>query len=240
MAAPGALLWLATPAGVVPASYGLPPLLAGLPLPSSVPAPLVCWLPPVSTVELAAMIAWRNGCTPNETLVITAIPASNATGRSQPTRGEGMTRLGPAWPGGSAADSGTRRSRGQGSAAGLGSESGHAQCPRQVEWSARLRASAATLTSHGRGGRLPILARIRSSPSVPGPTLLTAAARARRSACSRLSSGPVMPSPCCPPHYDVSCVRIALSDAIARAVWLFTAPLLMPIALAMSASEKSA
>ncbi len=31
-----------------------------------------------------------------------------------------------------------------------------------------------------------------------------------------------------------------MSDAIARAVWLFTAPLLIPIARAMSASEKSA
>lgn len=58
----------------------------GLPLPS-VPAPPLCgWLlPPVSTVLLAWMIAWRNGCTPNEMVAMIAIPASTDTGRSQLT-----------------------------------------------------------------------------------------------------------------------------------------------------------
>jgi len=36
------------------------------------------------------------------------------------------------------------------------------------------------------------------------------------------------------------CSRSARSAAMARAVWLFTAPRLMPIAAATSASEKSA
>jgi hypothetical protein len=56
----------------------------GVPVPS-VPAPPDCCWPPDSTVVLAWMIAWRNGWTPNETLVMIAIPASTATGRSQPT-----------------------------------------------------------------------------------------------------------------------------------------------------------
>jgi len=41
-------------------------------------------------------------------------------------------------------------------------------------------------------------------------------------------------------RHAVSCSKIDFSAAIARAVWLFTAPLLMPIVAAMSASERSA
>lgn len=39
-------------------------------------------------------------------------------------------------------------------------------------------------------------------------------------------------------HHD-SCSRTVRSADIARAVWLFTAPRLMPIAVAISASERS-
>lgn len=139
-----------------------------------------------------------------------------------------------------------RRSLGQGMAARLdiardqGQGTCHAQCPCHVQFRAQLTTPTMTLSSHGCGFRSPILVRIRSSPSAPGSTWLTAAVRACRSAFSRSSSGVVMPSPASPPDHGVSCVRIDLSAAIARAVWLFTAPLLMPIALAMSASEKSA
>jgi hypothetical protein len=137
----------------------------GVPVPS-VPAPPDCGTPPpVSTVVLAAMIACRNGCTPNETLAMIAIPASTATGRSQLTLSKRTRRAGRAGPGSSAASDsaapgrGSRRSRGQGRAWGAGTVAGHAegnchaQCPRQVQCRARRRTSAATLTSHGRGGR---------------------------------------------------------------------------------------
>jgi hypothetical protein len=110
------------------------------------------------------MSAWRNGCTPSEMLAMTAIPASTATGRSQPTPVGRLTRsdLPPA-------DCGTRSSRGHGRAAtGKASDRGQAQWPRHVQFLARSYAPAATLSSHGRGGRTAILARIRSSPSAPG------------------------------------------------------------------------
>jgi hypothetical protein len=217
----------------------------------------------LSTVLLAWMIAWRKGCTPNETLVMSAIPASTATGRSQPTVTGRAARAAPADAAGCGLRSplgwGRRCSRGSGNRSspgsrgdempvGAGSGAGQAQlqcqaqCPFQTQCLARPTASAAKLTSHGRGGRVPILARIRSSPSVPGSIGLTASVSARRSASSMPSSGAVMPSPARlrRSRHDVSRVRIVLSDAIARAVWLFTAPLLIPIAWAMSASEKSA
>jgi hypothetical protein len=116
------------------------------------------------------------------------------------------------------------------------------QCPRQTQFLAAPRVSAPTVSSHGRGGRPPILARIRSSPSALGSIRPTASAKARRSVSSGPSPGVLMSSPAHPhrPCHDVSWVSIVLSDAIARAVWLLTAPLLIPIALAMSASEKSA
>jgi hypothetical protein len=104
-------------------------------------------------------------------------------------------------------------------------------------WPAKSRRLAA---SRGCGGRCLVRARIRSSPSAPGSTRLTAADSARRSACSRSFSGAVMPSPASLPRHVVSCSKIDLSAAIARAVWLFTAPLLIPIVAAISASERSA
>ncbi len=137
---------------------------AGVPLPS-VPAPPVSGWPPVSTVWLAWMIAWRNGCTPNETLAMIAIPARTATGRSQLMLSSRTKRGGRAGAGSSVASGsgapgrGSRSSRGQGRAEGAGIVAGHAQdncqaqCPRQVQCLARPRTSAATLASHGRGGR---------------------------------------------------------------------------------------
>ena len=194
---------------------------------------------------------------------MSTIPASAATGRSQPTVSGRAVRPVPADPAGCGLRSplacGRRRSRGSGNRGNPGSRgsempvvagsgAGHAQlqcqaqCPFQTQCLARPTPSAAKLSSHGRGGRAPILARIRSSPSVPGSIWLTASVSARRSASSMPSSGAVMPSPARlrRSRHDVSRVRIVLSDAIARAVWLFTAPLLIPIARAMSASEKSA
>jgi hypothetical protein len=149
----------------MPVPEELPSSPVGVPLPS-VPAPPVCggW-PPVSTVVLAWMIAWRNGCTPNETLAMIAIPASTATGRSQLTlsrrteRGS-RARSGSGVASGSGAPGrGSRSSRGRGRAESAGIVVGHAQdnchaqCPRQDQCLARPRASAATLSSHGRGGR---------------------------------------------------------------------------------------
>jgi hypothetical protein len=191
----------------------LPPP-AGVALPS-VPAPPVAAWPPVSTVVLAAMIAWRNGCTPNETLAMIAIPASTATGRSQLTVSSRTKRGCRAGPGGKARSGGgppgrgppgrgSRRSRGHGRAEGAGTvaghtqESCHAQCPRQVQCLTRRRASAMTLTSHGRGGRWPILVRIRSSASARVSTSLTASVRARLSASSMPLSGAVTGSPASP------------------------------------------
>ena len=141
----------------MPVPEELVPSPVGVPLPS-VPAPPVGGWPPLSTVVLAAMIAWRNGCTPNETLAMIAIPASTATGRSQLTLSRRRIRRGRAAPGRGLA-SGSRSNRGQGSAEGAGIAAGQAQdncqaqCPRHVQCLARPRTSAATLTSHGRGGR---------------------------------------------------------------------------------------
>src|SRR5712691_9243326 len=54
-------------------------------------------------------------------------------------------------------------------------------------------ASVATLTSHGRGVRALVLARILASPSVPGSTCSAAADSACRRASARSSSGAVIP-----------------------------------------------
>jgi hypothetical protein len=102
-----------------------------------------------------------------------------------------------------------RRDRRLQRAPGLGSDSCQAQCPCQVQFRTR--------------SRTPPRTRLVSAP-VPGRR------RPRVRSCPALT---------CPPPHQVSRSRIDLSDAIARAVWLFTAPRLIPIALAMSASEKS-
>jgi hypothetical protein len=275
--APAPRAVLCAPADVAPEPGPPVPLPACEPLPSVPAPPEGC--DGLKTVLLAWMIAWRKGCTLNETLAMIAIPASTITGRSQPTLSREALRPDRAEPSPSSSPGrGRRRSRGsdnrgndnrgsdnddndnddndrcgndnRGSArpAAVGSAVGHAQlqchdqCPRQTQFLAASRAPAPTVSHHGRGGRPPILARIRSSPSAPGSTPPTASARPRRSDSSMPSSGVVMPSPARlrRPRHDDSWDSIVLSDAIARAVWLFTAPLLIPIALAMSASEKSA
>lgn len=191
----GASTVLACPSGAVAPCDGTPPVPIGVPWPS-VPAPPAGCAPPVSTVLLAWMMACLTGWTPTVTIAIIPTPASTTTGRSQRTAPSGWAAR--------------RRNSGQGTS--------HAQCPRQVQFRARLTAPATTLNSQGEGLRSPILARIRSSPSVPGSTWLSTATRACRSALSRLSSGEVMPSPASVPGHSASCVRMDLSAAIARAV----------------------
>lgn len=219
----------------------------GLPLPAGAPPPLPPDLPgvwpPVSTLELTCTIACLNGGTASATLAAKMTPASTPIGRSQampngrPGPGRGARCRGD---GAGAAACGCSRNRGRGTALGLGSDSGQAQWPRQTQCLAWPKAPAATLTSQGCGWRALVRARIRSSPSAPGSTWPTAAHNARRSAPSRPFSGAVMPSPACPQRHEVSCSKIDLSAAIARAVWLLTAPLLIPIVAAISASERSA
>jgi hypothetical protein len=204
---------LCAPAGVVPEPGPPLPLPACEPLPSVPAPPEGC--DGLKTVLLAWMIAWRKGCTPNETLAMIAIPASTTTGRSQPTLSTEPVRPDRAWPSPSSSPGrGSRRSRGidrcgsDSPAAAAGSAVGHArlqcndqchdQCPRQTQFLAASIVSTPTVSHHGRGGRPPILARIRSSPSAPGWTPPTASARPRRSDSSMASSGVVMPSPARP------------------------------------------
>jgi hypothetical protein len=119
----------------------------GVPSPSIPAPPVGCGPPLLSTVLLAWMIAWRKGWTPNDTLAKIAIPASTTTGRSQLTLSIRPERaLDERAPDGSAAPvRGSRRSRGQGTAASAGAVAGHAhdnrhaQCPRQVQCLARSR-----------------------------------------------------------------------------------------------------
>jgi hypothetical protein len=93
-------------------------------LPSVPPTPPFGALPPFSTVELAWMIAWRKGWTLSERLMMTAIPARTATGRSHPMFHCGRARAVPPF---GAAPCGISRSRGRGRSAGRGSVSGQAQ-----------------------------------------------------------------------------------------------------------------
>ncbi|MDX6418901.1 MAG: hypothetical protein QOG28_3521 [Trebonia sp.] len=172
----------------VPPTVGvLPPPPACVPLPSVRALPRGGPPPPLSD-ELAWRIAWRNGWTPSAMLARTAIPASTVTSRSHPMPHSGKL---------------VRRDRRSWSALSPGSEPGQArcpgqvqvQCPCQVQCRTRSTRPARTLNSQDRGGRLPIRARILSSPSVAGSTSLAASDRARRSASSRQSSpGEVMPS----------------------------------------------
>ena len=107
------------------------------------------------------MIAWRKGCTPNETLAMIAIAASTPTGRSQPTSTAGAVRADRTGPGlSSSPGRGSRRSRGNGSRgtrAGAPPRPGRCgqrgrpaqlqcqdQCPRQTQCLAAPRASAPT------------------------------------------------------------------------------------------------
>jgi hypothetical protein len=195
----------------VPSGVPLPFSLGALP-PSVLSPPASGSVTPDSTLLLAVSIACRNGGTASETLAIIAIPARTTTGLIQATA-PGRRPLPTA--------SGSRRSSGHGRAPSHAiasrqtrndssharSAPGQAQCPRQVQYRTRSTAPTSTLASHGRGGRMLVLARIFSSPSAPGSTSATAAETAFRSAAaSRSSSGAVMGSPACPPrHHDVSC-----------------------------------
>ena len=233
--APAPRVGLCAPAGVAPAPGEPVPLLVCEPSPSVPAPPPPEGPPPLSTVLLAWMMACRKGCTPNETLAMSTTAASRPTGRSQPTPTTRAVRGDPVEPTlSSSPGRGSRRSRGNANhgtraaatPAAAGSAVGQAQlhcqdqCPRQTQCLAAPRASAPTVSSHGRGGRSPILARIRSSPSALGSIRPTASARPRRSASSRPSPGAVMASPARPrrPRHDVFWVSIVLSDAIARAV----------------------
>ena len=213
------------PPGVAGLAGGVPPsTVVRVPFPS-VPAAPRCWLvPPFSTVLLAWMIAWRNGRTISPRQRMTAIPASAAPGRSHqaPRRGRGRWRgsgrvVSPVSAPGAPLRLRARRLR-HGGVARQGSDSGQAQCPRQVQERALSARPARTANSQERGGRVPVRARIRSSPLAPGSTPPTAADKARRSASSKPSSGEDGSSSTCPPRHGVSCSRIDLSAAIARAV----------------------
>jgi len=180
--------------------------------------------PPWSTVLPAWMIAWRTGCTPNETLAMTTMPARPAASGSHPMRhppsAPSRGNVSPLLPGFSA---GARlRWRGRrarhGRCARASGNSGQAQCPRQVQNLIRSTAPDRTASSQGRGGRLSMRARMLSSPLAPGSIPSTASDRARRSASSRPSSGEDGFSPTCPPGHGASCPRIDLRAAIARAV----------------------
>ena len=182
LAAPSELSWppVCPPPDVPPTAAGVLPTVVRVPLPSVPAVGRAGALPPCSAV-LAWRIALRNGDTPREMPAMTAIPASTVTSRSPAVPRPGKL---------------LRRDRGLQKALGLGSESCQAQCPCQVQFRTRSMRPNRTLSGQGRGGRLPIRARILSSPSVPGSTLLTASDRARRSASSgSSSSGEVMPSP---------------------------------------------
>ena len=119
-----------------------------------------------------------------------------------------------------------RGTRGSTPPADAGSTLGHAQlqcqdqCPRQTQCLAAPRVSAPTVSSHGRGGRLPILARIRSSPSAPGSICADGLGQAPPQRL--LHAAPLVWSchhqPASSARHDVSWDSIVLSDAIARAV----------------------
>jgi hypothetical protein len=170
------------PDGVDSAADEPVPLAAWEPSPSVPAVPFCGAVPPLRTVLLAWMIAWRKGCTPNETLAMTAIAASTLTGRSQSTPTLLTLPAGRAGPPLSRSPAqGRRRSRGSGghgsratqdiasrTAAGAASELGQAQGPRHTQCLTVPMTSTPTASSHGRGGRPPILARIRSSPSAAG------------------------------------------------------------------------
>jgi hypothetical protein len=249
--------WRAAPCdGEAPFPVLFPPWAPG-PLPDKVPLPLAAPPPPfvppplspVSTVEPTCTMAARNGGTVRPMHATKATLASMAaTGRNQPPA---VSRV--------ANDRRDRASKARDRASKARDRASKTtalsvQCPRHSQFralpatprpAATLAATAlAMLSSRGRSrgpdGRRLVLARIRSSPSAAGSIWLTAADNASRSAFSRSSSGAVMPSPARRLSHDVSCSKIDRSADIPRAVWLFTAPRLIPIVAAISASDRSA
>jgi hypothetical protein len=162
---------------------------------------VVC--PPVSTAELACTIAWRSGTTVSATAAMKPTPARTPTGLIQLPR---------------AAASSARGGGKFGRCERSWEKRGHVQWPRQTQFLPRSTTAPAMARSQARGGRRLVRARIRSSPSEPGSTPLTAADNACRRAFSRSSSGAVMPSPACPQCHCVSCSKIFRSADIPRAV----------------------
>jgi hypothetical protein len=216
------------PGGAVPlappAATPLPPAVVRAPDPSATPPP-ACGLPPSwNTVVLAWMIAWRTGCTPIETQAMTVTPASPPASHSNPARpppsaarrGKGSPLLRASPEGAPLRCRGRLRRHGMCTRAS--GNLGQAQCPRQVQDLTRSAAPDRTESSQGRGGRLPMRARMLPSPSVPGSTPLTASDSARRSAPSGSSSGEDGFSSTCPPGHGAPCSRVDLRAAIARAV----------------------
>jgi hypothetical protein len=221
----GALVGLGPAAAVAPPSASGPVLSVVVCAPAPlVPAPCRDEAPPRSSTLPAWMIARRTGCTPSETLAMTAMPARPVASQSTPMRHvpsvPGSENVSPLLLGFSVGMllcwRGRRASRGR--CARAGGHPGQAQCPRQVQNLTRSTAAARTASSQGRGGRLPMRARMLSSPSAPGSIPPTASDRARRSAPSRPSSGEDGFSSTCPPGHRDSCTRVDLSAAIARAV----------------------
>jgi hypothetical protein len=221
---PEALVGLGWAAAVGPPPASEPvPVVVCVPAPLAL-APLLGWAPPLSTVVPTAMIAWRTGCTPNETLAMTTMPPRPAASQSTPMRpapsapGSGnVSHLLLGLSVGTPLRCRSRRAC-HGRCARASGRPGQAQCPRQVQNLTRSAMPDRTASTQGRGGRLPMRARILSSPSVPGSIPPTASDRARRSASSRPSSGEDGFSSTGPPGHELSCTRVDLSAAIARAV----------------------
>jgi hypothetical protein len=204
----GTMLAAARPAACVVAKLATRLPRVCVPLLSVPPPPSGAGEPPSNTVELATM-ACRNGCTPSEMAATAAMPASTAPSLTPAPRApvsltpaprapvsrapvsRAPVSRAPASPALVSPGRGASRPRGARKAAGHRSGGGQFQ----VQSRTRSAPPASTLSSQGRGGRLPILARIFDSPSVPGATSSAAADKARRSASSRPSSGSVMRLP---------------------------------------------
>jgi hypothetical protein len=168
--APGPAVLLA------PFTSGPPPPFPDCePLPP-LPDPPDEW-PPVR-LEPTCMSAWRSGGSASVMVATKATPASATIGRSRSQ----LPRAACLPPG-------------RDSAWGPGAEPGQAQCPRQTQYRARLTAPSRTLSSHGCGGRLRVLARMRSRPPGVGSTAPATANSSRRSAASRSLPGVVMTTP---------------------------------------------
>jgi hypothetical protein len=116
-ATPGTMLTAARPGARVVAKFATLLPRVCVPLLSVPPPPSGACEPPSNTVELAAMMACRNGCTPSEMAAMAAMPASTA-----PSLSPALVSPAPLSPG-----HGTSRPRGAGKAAGHRSEDGHAQ-----------------------------------------------------------------------------------------------------------------
>jgi hypothetical protein len=222
---PTALVGLGRAVAAAPpsASGPLPSVVVWAPAPL-VPAPFRDGTPPPLSTEPASLIAWRTGCTPSETLAMTTMAprpaASRSTSIRHARRVPGSGNLSPLLLGLSVGMPlrwrGRRASHGRWAL--VSGSPGQAQCPRQVQNLTRSTAPDRTASSQGRGGRSPMRARMLSSPSAPGSIPPTASDSARRSAASRPSSGEDGSSSTCPPGHGVSCSRVDLSAAIARAV----------------------